>query len=634
MSIEKYPKDLAVSLQDFETSGWKEAITPINKNYPERWTALSSAASAAIKQNQLKHGKVLGLLADACSMMLSPSSPNEPFKPFAVFGDRRSFIPDDLLDTDIMFFVDIVDAVDDHLLKARLSDLLWLKSKPRHTDFALKAIDAYYCIPLDTNTWIDGGQECWERALSLTRMLKNKAGDRLQLLEASILSAFNDADHTHNFFILWLAELLRSNKLALNCRVEVVKKLEEMAEKFDGENEHYKSRLYFEEAAKWYHNVDKVKEAAMTVAVAEGWVKEAIARIASESPSHAVAAHFYENAIQTYRTIPRTERSTHRVDERIAQLRAELNKSGEKSLEEMALIQSSSIDIADLVEIARQSVAGKSLQESLLNFANLSRGVNVENLRNNVLKRMREHPLSTLFSSTTMSHDGRVIAKRKGMSFGKDLTDEDEKNIQAEMIKDYKLQVDLVVLGYILPALEVLLLEHRLQERVFVELARSSSIIPKGRAGLFGKALFSGYEGDFVTALHLLIPQVEHMVRMHLKQAGAQTTNIDKDGIQNENGLSTLIELPEAVQLFGENFSFEMKALFCDAVGPNLRNMLAHGLLDEDDCNSSSSIYAWWWALRITINAWWSSANAAAVQQEVNNEQSAAAEPIKEQGES
>jgi hypothetical protein len=46
-------------------------------------------------------------------MMLSPSSPNEPFKPFAVFHDRRSVIPDDRPDTDITFFEEIVDAVDE-----------------------------------------------------------------------------------------------------------------------------------------------------------------------------------------------------------------------------------------------------------------------------------------------------------------------------------------------------------------------------------------------------------------------------------------------------------------------------------------------------------------------------------------
>lgn len=141
---------------------------------------------------------------------------------------------------------------------------------------------------------------------------------------------------------------------------------------------------------------------------------------------------------------------------------------------------------------------------------------------------MRQYPLQSLFSATVMSRDGRVIAKRPAMSLGgEELTADDEIAIRAEMIRDYGILVSIVVQGDIWPALEVLLLEHRLREADFIELARHSPIVPKERAGLFGKALFAGYERDFVTALHLLIPQIEHLVREHLKQAGAKTTNLD-----------------------------------------------------------------------------------------------------------
>lgn len=232
-----------------------------------------------------------------------------------------------------------------------------------------------------------------------------------------------------------------------------------------------------------------------------------------------------------------------------------------------------------------------------------------------------------------MSRDGRVIAKRPAMSLGAELTSDDEIAIRAEMIRDYGIRVSLAVRGSIWPALEMLLLEHRLREVDFIALARNSPIVPKERAGLFGKALFAGYERDFVTALHLLTPQIEHLVRVHLKQAGAKTTNIDKDGIQNENGMSNLLGLPEAVQVFGEDLTFELNSLFCDAFGPNLRNELAHGLLDEGECQSVYAIYAWWLALRLTVNVWWNAANPAAGQQEVNDDQAPAAEPIEEQGE-
>lgn len=610
MSDQRYPDDLVVTAQNFADCGWKDVLDQASREgYSAMWHALSDAARKAMDVGQLPQGKILWLLADACSMMLSPSSQNEPFKPFAVFHNRRSVIPDDLPDSDIEFFAEIVDAVDDIRLKARLADLIWLKRKPRDVKFALAAIDSYRLIPLDTETWIRDGKECWGRAISLARILRAGAGSRLDEMENVVLQVLTAATTGDGFLGVWLASLLESNGLGRDQKMPVAQKLESLAREFDGMGELHRSRDFFSAAARWFERAgDGAKAAAMTVEVAEGWVKEAIARISNDSPSHMVAASFYENAIQTYRTIPRAERVAHRVDERLAELRTHLNDSGEESLGEMGLVSTPSIDITQIVENARKSVSRKSAIDALLAFANLHHGAKLDELRKSALERKREFVFSSLFSSTALSRDGRVIAKCPAMSLGAEPSPDDEIAIRAEIIRDYGILVGIVVQGDIWPALEVLLLEHRLREVDFVDLADHSPIVPKGRARLFGKALFAGFDRDFITALHLLIPQVEHMVRVHLKEAGARTTNLDKDGIETENGLSTLIDMPETEKVFGKDLAFELKTLFCDAFGPNLRNELAHGLLDEDTCHSPFAIYAWWLALRLVFNTWWNAA--------------------------
>ena len=610
MENERYPVDLAVSVDDFANCGWKEVLDQTSREgYSAMWLAFSAAARTAMEDGCKEHGKVLWLLADACSMMLMPASRNEPFKPFTVFHDRRSVIPDDLSESDVAFFAQIVDTVDDDWLRARLADLCWLMQKPRVVAHALMAIDAYRAIALDTETWVRDGRECWERAVSLTRMLQAGAGDRLQQLEAAILAAFDAAVRQDGFLGLWLADLLKTNGMARERRTDVAKRLESLAREFDREGDLHRAREYFSAASDWYKvGADEAKAAEMTVSVAEGWVKEAIARTSSSVPSHMVASSFYENAIQTYRTVPRAERTANRVDERIAELRKHLNDSGEKALDEMGVIRTPGVDISELVENARKSVSGKSPVDALKAFANLYTGARVDELRKSALDRMRAFPLQSLFAATVMSRDGRVIAKRPAMGLGSELTDSDEIAMRAEMVRDYGILVSIVVQGDVWPALETMLLEHRLREADFVDLARQSPIVPKGREGLFGKALFHGYERDFVSALHLLLPQIEHMVRFHLKQAGAKTTNLDQVGIENENGLSTLMDLPEAETVFGKDLAFELKTLFCDAFGPNLRNELAHGLLDEDACHSPFAIYAWWLGVRLVFNTWWNAA--------------------------
>ena len=81
------------------------------------------------------------------------------------------------------------------------------------------------------------------------------------------------------------------------------------------------------------------------------------------------------------------------------------------------------------------------------------------------------------------------------------------------------------------------------------------------------------------------------------------TTNIDSDGIEQENGLSTLMKLPEATEIFGENFSFEIKSIFTESLEFNLRNETANVLLDDATASSIGGIYAWWMILRIIIHS-------------------------------
>ena len=177
--------------------------------------------------------------------------------------------------------------------------------------------------------------------------------------------------------------------------------------------------------------------------------------------------------------------------------------------------------------------------------------------------------------------------------------------IRSTMVQDYSFYVDLAVQGYIRPAQELLLQEHRIRETDFIALADQSPIVPIGRELLFGKALFAGYNHDFITALHLLAPQIEDMVRFHLQQVQVKTTNLDRNGIETENSLNTLMELSETQEIFGEDLCFEIKALFCDSFGPNLRNELAHGLLDDKASQSSYAIYAWWLGMKLVFNTFW-----------------------------
>ena len=62
------------------------------------------------------------------------------------------------------------------------------------------------------------------------------------------------------------------------------------------------------------------------------------------------------------------------------------------------------------------------------------------------------------------------------------------------------------------------------------------------------------------------------------------------------------VEIPIAEKIkdiFDEDTLFDLKGLLVDISGSNLRNLMAHGLLDDEDFSSLLMSYLWWVTLRL-----------------------------------
>ena len=107
--------------------------------------------------------------------------------------------------------------------------------------------------------------------------------------------------------------------------------------------------------------------------------------------------------------------------------------------------------------------------------------------------------------------------------------------------------------------------------------------------------------------MSLLVPQIESIVRTQLKKYGVKTTYTDfkKGGVETENSIDSLIRLPETKEIFGEDIVFEMDVLFCQPLGGNLRNKIAHGLMSYDEFFSDYSIFAFGFILKLIFNPFW-----------------------------
>lgn len=255
---------------------------------------------------------------------------------------------------------------------------------------------------------------------------------------------------------------------------------------------------------------------------------------------------------------------------------------------------SHSVDISDVVAEAIGKVQGLPPNEALFAFGQIAPLPSLDALREEA-----SIPLSgigAIFSTASVDEDGRVIAQQDGV----DDAASRERRLAAEMVVACARRADISARAMIDPALDVIRQQCNLSPQDFLEITRLSALVPSDRADLVAKGLYAGYCRDFVQALHILLPQFEHMVRTVLKDSGALTTS-RQDGIEMELGLSSLVELPEMKQRFGDPLTFMIRSLMCKPIGPNLRNNVAHGLAGAGLCNSGYGVYAWWLILALVL---------------------------------
>ena len=269
-------------------------------------------------------------------------------------------------------------------------------------------------LPLDADTWSRDGDLCWERAIILSRMIKEP--DRLDQIESLIVAALESATTKRGFYGHALADTLMSNGLASSHSTTVAEKLETLAGEFDAIGNFHASGRYYKASAKWHkRSDDDDKSIDMTVAEAESFMKEADASVTFDNPSYSVAAGFLEKAVQVYRDVPRTHRERHHVDEKIKELQLLIGDYGQRALEEMKTSSIPGVDVTEIIEQACDFVRGKPVVEALKAFANLH-SISVRELRESARENLTRFVGQGLFPKVFFDHGGRVSDRTHGFS--------------------------------------------------------------------------------------------------------------------------------------------------------------------------------------------------------------------------
>ena len=94
----------------------------------------------------------------------------------------------------------------------------------------------------------------------------------------------------------------------------------------------------------------------------------------------------------------------------------------------------------------------------------------------------------------------------------------------------------------------------------FIRLLLNNPLVPLGREWIIARGLYAGVSGDFLTAVHFLIPQLEASLRYLLSQSQVITSGFDDEGIQDEYNINRLLSASEFVEPLAQLFGTARKA--------------------------------------------------------------------------
>ncbi len=572
------PLNPPLSKDDLNNACWQNVVNSSERKdcfFYE--SAFREKYQEAKKAGNLRDQEVFAILAAVTSDAIEPESTEE------FSADILKYLTDEQLD----FLAEIAPEISDPELQARVADILWVAKKDyRMTQLAIPAYleSAKILESPDQRTYfLDRQNQLTNCFIRIERALQLACEINCQNNKQLVLNRIEEVlDHFQGKDLLGLStslmELLQKNRLGDPAKYATLS--EKAANLAETHFEWLRARELWHIKAKW--EKDSTKKVAASMSAAETYVKEA--KSALEGTPR--AAHLLIDAVKAFRNIEDSD------DKARAEEVHKLLLQYQKKIPKVMMTIFQEVDISEFV------VKGKNFQEALFSLARLVTPTDISQLRQQVQQQARDSVLSDLFSTDMVNEMGKFVDRQPGSILSSN-PKEAEAATHSEMcrqaIDDYKLKAQ----ADIEPARYKINLEYNVELNDILAIVSHRPFVPPGREYLYAKGLYAGLTGDFLTSTHILIPQIENSVRDIMSQRGIITSGLDDRGIQNEHNLNSTLYRSEITSIFDKNTLFDLKCLLVERADSNLRNRMAHGLINDGGFMSGVMVYTWWLTLRL-----------------------------------
>jgi len=542
---------------------------------------LAKSLDGKVDVNQLNAFKTIGAV---CNFSFN-SKERQPFGPMFVLQGKRSMIPDDLTADQLDQLATISDQDLPPALIARLCDVLWVRNKDHAR--TRRAITAYLeCAEKGIDEHWPNAAESARRAAKIANELGRNAPER-KIVKEKLLALFESAakepskDEKRHWprsvaeILIEECENVDYEGIADKCLV--LGKL--MTDVWTKEG-------YFQLAADAFNKSGNSKKRKNALhLLGESWEKDAEKFRSADGGDGMQIAYRMEHAMQAYRLAGDKDKSEESLKG--------LQLANKLSIDQMKSIRVD-VDMSKFLNEVEKKMDGKTGVQAIEVYIQLHRPLSYAVTYQAAKKEAQTPSIRKLFASASLVEEGNIASRTTG-GF-----EANEQDILLELVNRYTLNQS--VADVLLERARTIILKDNTKAwaEAITELVSKSEFVPDNRREIFTRAMVSGFSGDLLVFTHLIIPQIENSVRRFIGQADGKTTT-HRDGFMKERDLNQLLTErdsgKDAYSVFGENVTWEMRALLIEQSGPNLRNRICHGLTSMNECEGQSPRFLIWLVL-------------------------------------
>ncbi len=586
-----------VSADDLQRYDWQALIAKAER--PERHYHLSILGAGAKGYSDSGDDlgrRVFALLHAVASFHLNQDSHGNPYGPMWTNSDgSRSLCAEDLSDADLEALSGVVAEIQDPEFRSRVADVLWVTKK----DFkaAKLAVTAFLesAERLKTDDLWPPYAERIERAARISE-IRGFEAEKTQVIAALKAAIAEFAENSKSGL---LCSRLMSILLSLDegDPTQYAALSERLAREFAGLNNWHFSEDYWQLAEQWHRRAKNGSEAQRcAIEAAECNISNGQGALKGTGRAMS-AATWIGKGLEALRRAKGSKSRIEAVHRQLLEVQARIPSEMGSVGPDVGKIPGFREDEALHQKASREFVSGVDFRTALERFANIAQPTDFEETKRHHEESSKKYILQHFIGISQIDHSGKTSDVLPPLIGG---TPEEQAEAQLKHLYNQArtIQWQMPVVWRIQPARESILQEHAVRRSDLLFLVLNNPLIPQGHGGIVLRGIQAGFHGDWLVAMHLLIPQLEASIREVLQQLGAITSGM-RDGIQAEKQLKDLMEMPEFLQFFGPDILFDLRGIMIERFGHNLRNEFAHGLLHEGGFYGPGSVYLWWLAIHL-----------------------------------